>query len=96
MSDLLLLPSERYHATMVTRWHDGPVIVLDSQCMFIERLGSAKYVACHTEQEIVDFLKNMPRPTAACVYVIMTIGGFFDLWAQEDVHKGIDVRFVVQ
>ena len=96
MSALQLLPCELYHPEMFTCWHDGPVIILDSQCIFIERLGSAKYVACHNEQQIADFIQTMYRPTAACVYAIMTIRGFYDLWLQEDIHKGIDVRLVVQ
>lgn len=81
---------------MFTRWHDGPVLILDAQGITIERLGNAKYYPCKDEQEVELFLREMTRPTAACVYVFMTIRGFYDLWAQEDVHKGIDVRFVVQ
>lgn len=90
----LMLPCEEYDANMLRRWHDGPVIVLDTMAVHLAHDDSTKYIVC-SEDEVETTLRNMHRPTAACVYVLMSLKKFHSMWKCKDVHDGIDVRFVI-
>ena len=89
-----MIPIELFNERMFSGWHDGPVYVLDTQCVHIQYPGSSTII-CMTEQQVIDFLHSFRRPSSAVIYIFMQVREFVDMFVNLDVCKGLDVRLVI-
>lgn len=81
---------EQYDPRMFRRWHNGPVIILDSM-KFGNTMdtGHAKYLAVQFAINTTEIVKNIPRPFAGTVYVAVPLATYEQLLEQ---NPDLDIR----
>ena len=73
----------QYEPSMFRRWHDGPIVVIDAQCVYsVIDTDSIAYIAVNSISQIANYLNTIIRPFAGTFYIIAPVNDVAEI-AQE-------------
>ena len=64
------LPTEQYTPRTLTRWHDGPVLLIDTECAIVAPQTRDLYAMALDEVGADVMLSSMNAPCYTTVYIV--------------------------
>lgn len=64
------LPTEQYTPRTLTRWHDGPVLLIDTECAIVAPQTRDLYTMALDEVDADVMLSSMNTPCYTTVYIV--------------------------